>query len=249
MTERTRVIDRARVTDLWELPPGPVVKICGLTRPGDVTLARDLGTWALGFVFAPSPRRLTPAAARGLVEALADRPRARPVLVGVFGGMSVGEIAEVVREVGLDAAQLHDPAGPDATALREALGPAAGQVRIIQAVPVGPGAPDDEALGEAVAKARATADLVLLDTSTGGKFGGTGVKFSWRSAAVVGAGGPLLIAGGITPENVQAALGESAAWGVDVSSGVETVPGQKDLHRLEGLFAAVAAATAAQGRT
>jgi hypothetical protein len=123
---------------VWQPPglvPGPVVKICGLTRLEDAVLARDLGAWALGFVFAPSPRRLAPAAARVLIDGVARTPRGRigpptegryapvpaPLSVGVFGDVSAAEIARVVEQVGLDAVQLHGESGPGARSVREAL--------------------------------------------------------------------------------------------------------------------------------
>jgi phosphoribosylanthranilate isomerase len=229
-----------------------VVKICGLTRPEDVILARDLGAWALGFVFAPSLRRLTPAAARGLIGALAwaDGGQAgtaappvspgpvlpSPLTVGVFAGSTADEIAQVAEEVGLDAVQLHGRGGPDADAVSTALASRGYPALIIQAVPVGPHADDREALAEAVAKARGQADVVLLDTWTAESFGGTGTPFTWRLAAEVGEGLPLLVAGGVTPGNVREALDESGAWGVDVSSGVEASPGIKDPLLLRELF-------------
>jgi phosphoribosylanthranilate isomerase len=227
-----------------------MVKICGLTRTQDVVLARELGAWALGFVFAASPRRLTPAEARGLIDALAgvDGGQAGsleplvspgpplPLIVGVFAGSTPDEIARVAEEVGLDAVQLHGRGGPDADGVRAALAARGCAALIIQAVLVGPGAEAGEALIEVVAKARGQADMVLLDTGTAEGFGGTGTPFPWKLAAEVGEGPPLLIAGGITPGNVRSALDESGAWGVDVSSGVEASPGVKDPLLLRELF-------------
>lgn len=223
-----------------------MVKICGLTRPEDVILARDLGAWALGFVFAPSPRRLTPAAARGLIRVLAGAPLSPvppgpvapsgPLTVGVFVGSTPEEMAQVAEEVGLDAVQLHGRGGPSAEAVRAALCARGYPALIIQAVRVGPGTDAGEALSRAVAKAGEQADMVLLDTGTAEGFGGTGTPFPWRLAAEVGEGPPLLVAGGITPGNVRRALDESGAWGVDVSSGVEASPGVKDAALLRELF-------------
>ena len=138
--------------DTYGLPAGPVVKICGLTRVEDVVLAAELGAWALGFVFAPSPRRLTPAAARGLIAEAAERlargtvraggaGRARlPLTVGVFGDAPADEIAEVAGIVGLDAVQLHGADcrdGSAAAAVRAAL--LQRQVLARQARPAAPG--------------------------------------------------------------------------------------------------------------
>jgi phosphoribosylanthranilate isomerase len=110
---------------------------------------------------------------------------------------------------------------------------------------VAPGTTDAASLREAAVSACDQADVVLLDTSTGARFGGTGSAFPWALAAEVGSGCPLLIAGGITPENVGAALRESGAWGVDVSSGVERSPGVKDAERLRRLLVNAGAAAGA----
>ncbi|MBN1320485.1 MAG: phosphoribosylanthranilate isomerase [Thermoleophilia bacterium] len=244
-----------------------MIKICGLARLDDVILARDLGAWALGFVFAPSPRRVTPAAARELAEGLvaaaqgtpggaggaacagpaSRRPSeacagtALPLTVGVFGDVPAGEIARVVDEVGLDAVQLHSARGPGGDAVRAALKDCGRPVTIIQAVPVDPRETDAAALRRAIAAARRQVDVVLLDTQVGARFGGTGKAIPWSLAREAGEG-QVLIAGGIGPYNVEAALHESLAWGVDVSSGVERSPGVKDPELLRQLFARAGAA-------
>jgi phosphoribosylanthranilate isomerase len=149
-------------------PSGPVVKICGLTRLADVLLAARLGAWALGFVFAPSPRRLAPAAARELIVQASDRLLRQdpscdgrcvatlPLTVGVFGDAPAEEIAEAAEAAGVDAVQLHGLGATDgaattnatATAVKAALkhmrgvGGRDGCPLIIQAVPV----PADQAL-------------------------------------------------------------------------------------------------------
>ncbi|NLV72167.1 MAG: phosphoribosylanthranilate isomerase [Actinobacteria bacterium] len=258
----------------------PLVKVCGLTRAEDVELAWILGAWAVGFVFAPSPRRVTPATTRALVEravaALATggrrRPershvaagapagsagagaatensiagipgRERPYLVGVFGDVPAGEIAESVAEAGLDMVQLHGVKGPAGGDVREALREMMDHHRrlplIIRAVPVDPSETNARSLRARVAEMRTGTDAVLLDTRGSDGFGGTGRAFAWSLARQVDDGLPLLIAGGITPDNVRTALRESGAWGVDVSSGVERAPGTKDPVLLRRLFAAL----------
>lgn len=215
-------------------------------------MARDLGAWALGFVFAPSPRRLTLAAARGLVAAarapsaatgrvgrpledLSSRPQL-PFAIGVFGDASAEEIAWIVAETDLDGVQLHGPAGPKGSEVRAAVGRRRRPLVIIQAVPVSVEGGDAAGLRAAVGAAREEADLVLLDTTAAGRFGGSGTSFPWRLARDVGEGLPLLVAGGIGPGNVRTALSEAGAWGVDVSSGVESSPGLKDAGLLRLLF-------------
>lgn len=263
--------DRGAGSSVWwePLPPGPVVKVCGLTQLEDVMLAAHLGAWALGFVFAPSPRRLTPTAARRLVDTAleAAEPRSpggrRPLMIGVFGDSGAAEIAETVMEAGLDGVQLHGSAGASGNEVRAAGKGREGPLLVIQAVPVDAHDVDKGCLESAVACASEQADVVLLDTKTAGRFGGTGTSFCWSAArAVTGtaitgpeaepswAGGPdssgcehqavpLLIAGGIGPANTVKALEESGAWGVDVSSGVERFPGVKEPRLLKHLFAQV----------
>jgi phosphoribosylanthranilate isomerase len=213
-----------------------VIKICGLTRLEDVQLARDLGAWALGFVFAPSPRRLTPGAARRLLRD-ADLGPGLPLAIGVFGDSPADEIAWVVEEVGLDGVQLHGSDGSGGRAVRRELGGQEDPLVVIQAVPVDPQELNAAALRAAVAAAHEEADVVLLDTKASGRFGGTGTVFPWRLAREAANGTPLLIAGGIGPDNVAAALRESDAWGVDVSSGIEQSPGIKDAGLMKRLFA------------
>jgi len=237
------------------LAEGPAIKICGLTREQDVITARDLGVWAVGFVFAESPRRVAPTVARRLVEGAglgggSGRPdvsgvAGRPLTVGVFTDSSVEEIVRVVEEVGLDAVQLHGINGPAAGEVVKALGEKGEAVLIIQAVPVDVDEDDARLLRSAVAEATRQADIVLLDTrvSAGaGEFGGTGRSFRWtlaREALEVAGRTPLLVAGGVGPDSVLEALAESGAWGVDVSSGVESAPGIKDAILMKRLVARV----------
>jgi phosphoribosylanthranilate isomerase len=213
-----------------------VIKICGLTRLEDVLLARDLGAWAVGFVFAPSPRRVTPGAARRLLnEAVLER--GLPLTIGVFTDATADEIAWVVEEVGLDGVQLHGLLGPGGNAVRRALGDWERPLLVIQAVPVDPERAAGGEIKEAVAEACEEADAVLLDTSSRGRFGGTGMAFPWRLACEAGEGTAVLVAGGINPDTVATALKQSGAWGVDVSSGIEQAPGIKDPGLMRRLFA------------
>ncbi len=115
-------------------------------------------------------------------------------------------------------------------------------VLIIRAVPVAAEDCDGEAVRDMVEQARADVDLILLDTRNSGRFGGTGTTFPWELARQPAVDHPLLVAGGIDPGNVRRALEESSAWGVDVSSGVETSPGIKNAGLVKSLFAQVAVA-------
>jgi hypothetical protein len=157
---------------------------------------------------------------------------------------------------------LHGEHGPDAARVREALGGWIGPLLLAgggQTEPPGPvrpaliiravavtadETPDEEArkaLRQAVADARAEADLVLFDARSGGHFGGTGTRFPWVLAREAGEGAPFLVAGGIDAESVESALEKSGAWGVDVSGGVEVSPGIKDAELMKQLVARVRA--------
>jgi phosphoribosylanthranilate isomerase len=266
------MISRAGSGPELRLPPGPVVKVCGLTRAEDACVAAEAGAWALGFVFAPSLRRVTAIQAhqvlREMERTLGWGPTARiesaarPLAVGVFGDEPAEEIARVVRSAGLDAVQLHGTRGAEPEEVRLALaeceqtvGPGAteadmpARLLIIRAVAVALGEEDPASLRTRVLAAAGSADLVLLDTAAMGRFGGTGVAFPWelaRGFADAGVGGGdearattgcrILVAGGIGPSNVQEALQRSAAWGVDVSSGVESSPGVKDAGLMRDLM-------------
>ncbi len=249
---RTRDATGRAPTESADLPLGPAVKICGLTRAEDVRVAADAGAWAVGFVFAPSPRQVTAEQAEALV-AEARRSQsffgAGALTVGVFGDGSAEEIARIVDTVGLDAVQLHGRLGATAAQVRGAL---AGSTRlvarrartietvmVINAVAVELDGDDPEELRRRIATARAGADAVLLDSSSRGRFGGLGVPFPWDLPPGATDGGPFLVAGGISPDNACEALLRSGAWGVDVSSGVESSPGVKSAEAIRRLFEVV----------
>jgi len=189
------------------------IKFCSLTRAGDVRLAGELGVDAVGFVFAHgSPRRIHVAEARVLRRALA------PLLdvVAVFRGNSADEVAEVVKHVRPGLLQFHGDED-DAFCRRFA-------VPWIRAVGMGGGAP---ASGPALMDGFPGASAFLFDSHGGGHDGGSGRRFDW-SAIPAGLTRPYLLSGGLSPANVHDAIAATAPWGVDVSSGIERAPGQKD---------------------
>ena len=244
----------------------PLVKVCGLTRAADASLAASLGVWALGFVFAESPRQVSPEQARavarevtqgapaggtrrGRVAALERAAAVRPRLVGVFRDATLENVAATVDEVGLDGVQLHGAESPaDVVRLRDLVAGRGRPLLVIKALGVRVEANDDgmpagrvgatEAarLEERAAAFRPVVDLLLLDTCVGGVAGGTGVSFPWEAARPLAASGPVLVAGGLKPETARAALRLTGAAGVDISSGVETAPGAKDQAALRRLF-------------
>jgi phosphoribosylanthranilate isomerase len=199
-----------------------VIKVCGITETRDALECAHLGVDAVGFNFwRESPRFIEPEKARRIVERL-------PVLmakVGVFVDEAPKRILEIARQVGLTAAQLHGQEAPKvATALAA--------FPWYKALRVAPGF-DPEIL------ARYPCTTFLLDGYDPDRPGGTGSSFEWRIARPLGLRGKILIAGGLTPTIVGVAIDEARPYGVDVCTGVEFVPGKKDLDRLEQFVAAV----------
>ncbi len=201
------------------------IKICGLTRAGDAALAAELGAWALGVIFAPeSPRRVT---AEQAAEVLADAP-AGVERVGVFVNTDPLEIAAAVNACGLTAVQLHgEESEGECLEVQKATG-----TLVIKAVRVtGPGWLDGVVQFDT--------DYILLDTYHPGRHGGTGETFNWDLAAELSGSeraARLILSGGLNPENVNRAIDTVAPFAVDVSSGVESVPGLKDPEKLKKLF-------------
>lgn len=189
------------------------IKFCGLTRAGDVRLAGELGVDAVGFVFAQgSPRRVHPAEARVLREALAPLVDA----VAVFRDNAADEVREVVKQVRPSLLQFHGDED-DAFCRRFDL-------PYVKAIGMGGGVPPQ---GAALVAAFPGASAFLFDSHGGGHDGGSGHSFDW-SMLPTGVPRPILLSGGLNPANVHQAVAATKAWGVDVSSGIETAPGQKD---------------------
>jgi phosphoribosylanthranilate isomerase len=207
------------------------VKICGITRLEDARLAVELGAAALGFNFyPPSPRYIAPAAAAEIIRRLP--PFVTPV--GVFANETDAEhVAALARVARVIAIQLHGPRFPESS------GPLEGFL-LIRAVAVREDFRPDE-LG------RLKANAFLLDTFDPNLHGGTGKTFNWSMAREAARYGPiiLILAGGLTPENVGEAIREVRPFAVDVASGVESAPGIKDAAKLRAFFAAVEEANTA----
>jgi phosphoribosylanthranilate isomerase len=197
------------------------VKICGITRADDAAMAVRHGAQALGFVFWPgSPRLVSPDRVREIIAGLP-----RPVTtVGVFVNQSIDHIRRVVIETGLTAVQLH---GDESPAFAADLLP----WPLIKAVALG---------GAAPSLAGWPADVMMLaDVRDPVRRGGTGLTVDWVAAAELASRRRMLLAGGLTPENVAAAMARVQPYGIDVSSGVERSPGVKDHDKLAALFAAI----------
>jgi phosphoribosylanthranilate isomerase len=196
------------------------IKICGVTRLEDALLAARLGADALGFNFWPgSKRHVTPAAARQIISRLP--PFVTPV--GVFVNQSEGEMRAVAAETGIQVFQLHGDEPPELCSRLP--------LPVVKAIPVDQVATLSRLLSYEV-------QAFLLDTPSRG-YGGTGRPFDWSLAEGVSEVAPVILAGGLTPENVADAIRAVRPWAVDVASGVESSPGVKDAERMSRFFTAV----------
>jgi phosphoribosylanthranilate isomerase len=194
------------------------VKICGITTLDDALAALDAGADLLGFNFYPkSPRVIGPEACAAITAELRRRNCAAS-LVGVFVNASQNQVAETLRTCGLDLAQLSGDEPPEWV---RALGSQAFKaLRPVNAAEL--------ALALAALPHRPQPPALLLDANRPGAYGGTGQTADWSLASDLALQVPLLLAGGLTPENVARAIRQVRPWGVDVASGVETAPGRKD---------------------
>jgi phosphoribosylanthranilate isomerase len=194
------------------------VKICGITNTDDALAAVHFGADALGFVFATSPRRVVPEHVSRIVAALP------PFIckVGVFVDSSIEEVEGVMKFCNLDLAQLH---GAESPSYCEALSP-----RAIKSFAV-----KDESILAMLPAYKVAA--YLLDTHDPPLKGGSGRSFDWRIAEEAVQYGPIILAGGLTVENVRRAIAAVRPYAVDVSSGVEARPGVKDHAKLKDFIA------------
>lgn len=220
----------------------PFVKMCGLQQPEHAALAARLGADAFGLIFAPmakAHRRVTPEQAAAVAQA-ARQERAEIRAVGVFVNETPARIAEIAGEVGLDVVQLSGDETPEQCRETAALSgtPVVKALRLRTA--------DDLALIDAYALAGAT---ILLDTpATAGVYGGTGATGDWRLAREAATHWPVILSGGLTPENVTAGIEEVVPRGVDVSSGVET-GNAKDERKIVAFIGAARAVHTTQTTT
>jgi phosphoribosylanthranilate isomerase len=188
------------------------VKVCGITNEDDALFAVAMGADALGFVFAPSPRQVSP-------QQVFDITRRLPpeiLTVGVFRDELPARVIKLVHQAGVKAAQLHGNETP-----AEAIEVAANVRWMIKAFAAG-----SKQLAQAD---QYGTDLILVDAPSPG----SGKVFNWDLAAEAPDGMRVILAGGLTPENVAEAIGVVEPWGVDVSTGVESAPGRKDALKVK----------------
>jgi phosphoribosylanthranilate isomerase len=219
------------------------VKICGITSLDDALVAVEAGADALGFVFyQKSPRNLDPAVARQIVQQLPEKLEK----VGVFVDLPPEQQAEIVNEVGLTAVQGRLASAPNGKIKSQ------NPVRRLLPMSVTLLLEDESRLQGLTAefirmsesrKPPTAFDTFLLDSTTSQQPGGTGKPFDWHRIAplvhVMNKSVKVIAAGGLTPENVGETMRILRPWGVDVSSGVEVIPGKKDPQKVRAFIQAV----------
>ncbi len=212
------------------------IKICGTTSLTDAELSVSCGADALGFIFAESPRRIDLVLAAEIIGALpADVEK-----IGVFVNESPARVGEIAARVGLTGVQLQgDESAAQLPEFRQALG----NRRIIKTVQASRLLAEGQDGWAPNLRSPGNIDAVLLDSGSAAKPGGTGIPFDWEKALplarTIQSAVPLIVAGGLNPQNVGEALRLFHPWGVDVVSGVEREPGKKDEVKLREFIAAV----------
>jgi phosphoribosylanthranilate isomerase len=203
------------------------VKICGVRTLEEAQAAVDAGADALGFNFwPPSARYIEPHAAREVITGITPTV----CTVGVFVNEEANRIVDIASELGLSAVQLHGDESPE---FCEGLA----SIKTIKAIRVG--RDFDLSVIE-----NYRVNMVLLDPSIEGSYGGTGQRFDWRIAIEAKRLAPIILAGGLTAENVWDAITQVRPAAIDVCSGVEAEPGRKDLDKLRAFMAVAAQANA-----
>ena len=187
------------------------VKVCGITNPEDASMAVELGADALGFVFAPSPRQVTPESVRHIIGSLPPFVQT----VGVFVDENLKTIGDIWEFCGLDMIQLHGDEPPEVCSIF--------MPRTIKAFRL-----KDNMSLQSIKPYRGKVRAFLFDNYSEGKRGGTGQTFDW-GLAVKGKrlGVPIILSGGITPSNMESAIYTVKPHYIDVSSGIEESPGKK----------------------
>jgi phosphoribosylanthranilate isomerase len=206
-------------------PHATKIKFCGLTDPADADAAVAAGAWALGVILWPgSPRRCRPAIAAEIAAA----HRRHVQIAGVFVNATLGDVTRAADEIGLTMLQLHGDEGP------AFCGEAARRTgcRVIKAARV-------QSRADIQALSTFHTDFHLLDSYRKGVPGGTGETFAWELARTHPTKLPVILSGGLTPENVADAIAVVRPYAVDVASGVESAPGRKDHDKLRAFAEAV----------
>lgn len=197
------------------------IKICGITSLRDALTAVEAGADALGFVFAPSPRRVTPEQAAAIIREL-------PPFVTTVGLVVDQDPLPILELCPVDVLQYHGAESPETVA--------AAPRRAVKAFRV-------RASADLQSLATYRCSAFLLDAYVPGLAGGTGRQFPWELAREAQRfGRPVIVAGGLTPDNVAQCIEQTRPYGVDVSSGVESSPGRKDPHKVRTFIQAARSA-------
>ena len=186
------------------------VKICGITSPTDAKMCIRLGADALGFNFVRGPRKVTKERAKAIIETLPPFVTS----VGLFADAEVKTIDKVCSFCGIRTVQLHGYESPKYVQWLS-------DYEVVKAFAI-------RDRGDLRRLARYEVAAYLLDTFAAGEFGGTGESFDWEIVREARVHGPIIVAGGLTPDNVDIAVEVAQPYGVDVASGVECEPGKKD---------------------
>jgi phosphoribosylanthranilate isomerase len=199
------------------------VKICGITRRDDAQLAIELGAWAIGLIFhEPSPRK----ADLDVAAAIGAEFRRQAEVVGVFVNRELGEVAEIADACSLTMLQLHGDEGPVyCDEIRRRTG-----LKVMKAARV-----RDAASLQALNAFRQV-DFHLVDAHHPDLFGGTGATFDWDLLRARRSKVPLVLSGGLTPDNVAEAIRQTHPFAVDTASGTEASPGIKDPAKVKAFF-------------
>jgi phosphoribosylanthranilate isomerase len=196
------------------------VKICGITNLKDATIAVDLGADALGFIFAHSPRQITPQKARDIIDTIPPLVKT----VGVFVNRGQAAIEEIIHYCGLDLVQLH---GDEPPIFCHAFMPCT-----IKALRI-----KDESSLHSIQTYHGNVRALLLDAYSKEKVGGTGKTFDWELALrIKKLGIPIILSGGLGPSNIVRAISSVKPYAVDVNSGVEEHPGKKSHNLIRDLM-------------
>lgn len=196
------------------------IKVCGLTRGEDAVFCAQAGADFLGFIFVPStPRYVEPEQAAAMAAKVRESGTA-PKLVGVFRDASPDYIKEIASVVGLDLVQLH---GRESDQEIVDIG-----IPVIKTLRVGDALPDTNTAPNAA--------WLLFDTFDERRTGGTGRRFDWSLLAPYERSKPFFLSGGLSPENVVAAISLVRPDAIDISSGLESEPGVKDHDKVARLF-------------
>ena len=208
------------------------IKICGLTSEVEAIAATEAGADLLGLVFAKSQRRVSPESARRIIEVVRKLEQ-RPVAVGVFVNLAAVEVNNITRYCGIDMVQL---SGDESWSYCQEI-----KLPIIKVIHIETGHKASQVLHEIRKGYKVGLErepLWLLDTRTDDTYGGTGKVFDWKLALEVSVKYPVIIAGGLSLQNITSLIKEVNPWGIDVSSGVES-GGRKDINKIRSFIATV----------